>query len=101
MIIDKSLRVINHPILGIDKGRKTISIFFDGKKIKALKGDTIASALISNGILKFSVTRKNKEPRGYFCGIGLCTDCMMTVNGVRNVRTCITEVEENMKIERQ
>ena len=46
-------------------------------------------------------TAKNHEPRGIFCGIGQCTDCVMTVNGKPNVRTCITPVEDGMVIETQ
>ncbi|MFA6785534.1 MAG: (2Fe-2S)-binding protein, partial [Sphaerochaeta sp.] len=41
------------------------------------------------------------EPRGIYCGIGRCTDCVMKVNGIPNIRTCITPVEEGMVIESQ
>ncbi len=41
------------------------------------------------------------EPRGLFCAIGRCTDCVMTVDGVPNVRTCVTLVEGGMSIETQ
>ena len=95
------MRVFNHPILEPKKEEKMIELFFDGKKIKAYEGDTVASALIANGILKFRNTSRKGEPRGYFCGIGRCTDCMMTVNDVRNTRTCITKVDEHMVIESQ
>ena len=46
-------------------------------------------------------TLKKHEARGAFCGIGQCTDCVMIVNGQRNVRTCITPVAEGMVIETQ
>ena len=49
----------------------------------------------------YRYTHKKREPRGIFCGIGQCTDCVMKVNGVPNVRTCITPVEEGMIIETQ
>jgi predicted molibdopterin-dependent oxidoreductase YjgC len=47
------------------------------------------------------ITEKRKEPRGLFCAIGHCTDCVMTVDGETNVRTCITPVKEGMRIETQ
>ena len=51
------------------------------------------------------VTAQNFVPvvdgRGIFCGIGQCTDCMMVVNGIPNVRTCITPVEDGMTVETQ
>ena len=95
------MRIIKHPILGPLKKTKEVNITVDGKTIKAFEGEPIASALIAVGILAFRKTIKKESPRGYFCGIGRCTDCMMIVDGVRNVRTCITPVKEGMKIETQ
>lgn len=95
------LRINNHPILGLPKERKLITIEIDGQKIEALEGEPIAAALWNAGIRDFRYTRKRKEPRGFFCAIGLCTDCKMIVNGIPNVRTCITLVQDGMKIQRQ
>jgi predicted molibdopterin-dependent oxidoreductase YjgC len=94
-------RISDHPILGHEKPRKTMTIQVNGQPIEAKEGEPIASALIAAGIMTFRTTRIRKEPRGYFCGIGLCSDCMMTVNSVPNIRTCITPVEEGMSIETQ
>lgn len=95
------MRIIDHPILGLIKKRKKVNIEIDGKKIDAYEGEPIAAALWNAGIKNFRYTRKRKEPRGFFCGIGLCTDCKMIVNGIHNVRTCITLVQDGMKIRRQ
>ncbi len=95
------MRIKNHPILGLQKERKKINIEVDGEKIEAYEGETIAAALWAAGIRDFRYTTKRKEPRGYFCGIGLCTDCKMIVNGVPNIRTCVTLVQDGMKIKRQ
>ncbi len=95
------MRIKNHPILGLPKEKKKISIEVDGKKMDAYEGEPIAAVLWAAGIRDFRYTRKRKEPRGYFCGIGLCTDCKMIVNGVPNVRTCVTLVQDGMKITRQ
>jgi predicted molibdopterin-dependent oxidoreductase YjgC len=95
------LRILKHPILGPLKKKKEVTISVDEKTIKAIEGEPIASALIAMGIINFRTTIKKESPRGYFCGIGKCTDCMMIVNGVRNVRTCITPVKEGMRIETQ
>jgi predicted molibdopterin-dependent oxidoreductase YjgC len=61
----------------------------------------IAAALLAAGIRVHRYTTKRREPRGIFCGIGQCTDCVMVVNGVPNVRTCVTQVEKGMVIETQ
>lgn len=95
------MRITIHPILGLLEERKKITIEIDGQKIEALEGEPIAAALWNAGIRDFRYTRKRKEPRGFFCGIGLCTDCKMIVNGIPNIRTCVTLVEKGMKIQRQ
>ena len=95
------MRVTEHPILGSAPERKTITIFFDGKPLPALEDEPVAAALLSAGIRVFRKTRKRGESRGVFCAIGRCTDCMMTVDGVPNVRTCVTPVREGMKIQTQ
>lgn len=94
-------RVEKHPILGEMPGRDTIEIYVDGKPYTALAGEMIAAALLANGIKTFRFTRRNHKPRGIYCGIGRCTDCIMTVDGVPNVRTCVTAVQEGMRIETQ
>lgn len=94
-------RVIDHPILGAVDKKKKVKITVDGKEIWAKEGEMIAAALLANGIRIHRYTVKNKEPRGIYCGIGQCTDCVMIVNGKPNVRTCITPVEPGMVIETQ
>ena len=95
------MRIINHPILGKETERKEIEIVVDGKKIKAFEGEMIASALIASGIKVLRFTSKKEEPRGLFCAIGRCTDCVMEVNGLSNVRTCITPVRDKMVVNTQ
>jgi len=94
-------RIEHHPILEDLPAIETVGIIVDGRNVRAGKGEMIAAALLAEGIHTFRTTTRRKEPRGIFCGIGRCTDCIMTVNGVPNVRTCITPVEEGMVIETQ
>jgi predicted molibdopterin-dependent oxidoreductase YjgC len=68
----------------------------DGQPILAYEGETIAVALIAAGHRAFRHTAKG-EPRGVFCGIGMCFDCMINVDG-RNVRACLTPVREGMVV---
>ncbi|GGP65226.1 hypothetical protein GCM10010278_48070 [Streptomyces melanogenes] len=62
---------------------------FDGRTITALPGQSIAAALWAAGILSWRTTRAGGEPRGAFCGIGACYDCLATVNGRPNQRACL------------
>jgi len=95
------MRVEKHPILGDDKRERDASIVVDGKKVSAVTGEPIAAALLAAGIRKFRVTPRFGNPRGLFCGIGRCTDCVMTVDGRPNVRTCVTPVKDGMIVETQ
>lgn len=94
------MRIKQHPILDDDEKVEEVTIYFEGQPLKAHKGDTVAAVLTSYGIRDFRYTRKAHEPRGIYCAIGRCTDCMMTINGKANVRSCITSVEDGMKVER-
>jgi len=78
-----------------------VNIYVDGKEILAVEGEPIAATLLAEGIAIFRYTPKLREPRGLFCGIGKCTDCMMIVDGRPNVRTCITPVTSGMRVETQ
>lgn len=90
-------RIQQHPILSIEE-QTVVHITVDGKPLEAQEGDTIAAALMANGIRTFRHTHRFHEPRGIFCGIGQCTDCIMEVDGKPNVKTCITRVREGMVI---
>ncbi|MFE7777264.1 (2Fe-2S)-binding protein [Streptomyces sp. NPDC057445] len=64
-------------------------ITFDGLPVSALPGQSVAAALWSAGILAWRTTRDRGAPRGAFCGIGSCYDCLATVNGRPNQRACM------------
>jgi predicted molibdopterin-dependent oxidoreductase YjgC len=95
------MRILQHPILGPLDDKPPVLIEVDGELIPAREGEPIAAAIIAAGRLKLRHTRKSGEPRGVFCGIGRCTDCVMTVDGQANVRTCVTPVKAGMKITTQ
>jgi len=95
------MRIRNHPIIGKIKRGPKMRFFFNGKKVVAYGGETIATALHAAGIKVLRRTEKLNSPRGIYCAIGQCTDCMMVVDGLPNVRTCITTVRDGMKVEIQ
>ena len=90
----------DHPILQFSHG-KELAFNFQGKTIKSYEGETVAMALYRTGIDIFSESPKLQRPRGMFCAIGKCSSCMMRVNGIPNVRTCILPVKEGMVVEKQ
>ena len=69
--------------------------------MKAYENETVAAALYANGMRIFSRSMKYHRPRGFFCGIGRCSACMMTVDGIPNVRTCMVNARDGMQVKRQ
>jgi predicted molibdopterin-dependent oxidoreductase YjgC len=79
-------------------GRPTLTITFDGREITAEAGQSIAAALIAAGIRSWRTTRVEGAPRGAFCGIGICFDCLAEVNGTPGVRACLTEAHDGDQV---
>lgn len=94
------MRLENHPILNFTRG-KEIYFTFDGERIKAYEGETIAAALHASGIIKYNTSPKLHRPRGLFCAVGHCSSCLMTVDGIPNVRICVTDAKEGMIVQSQ
>ena len=74
---------------------------FEGQAISAYPGETIGAALMAAGILTFRTTRRQGRPRGLFCGIGICFDCLVVVDGVPNQQACIVAARPDMRIQVQ
>jgi predicted molibdopterin-dependent oxidoreductase YjgC len=75
----------------------TISLEIDGMVVNAAAGDTIATVLLAHGVQVFGYDERH-QPRGIFCGMGVCFDCLVTVDGIADVRACMTLAEEGMRI---
>lgn len=63
----------------------------------AIEGETVAAALTAAGITALRRAR-NGEPRGVFCGMGVCYECLVTVDGGRAQRACMTKVRDGMAV---
>lgn len=94
-------RITEHPVLGTPEKGQLVSFMFDGKEMRGYEGEPVAAALRAEGVLKHRETARLHKPRGIFCAIGRCTDCVMVVDGVPNTRTCITPLKAGMKVETQ
>jgi aerobic-type carbon monoxide dehydrogenase small subunit (CoxS/CutS family) len=85
---------------GLERGR-SVTIIVDGAPVSAFEGETIGAALLAAGKRVLRTTARLGAPRGLYCGMGVCFECVMTVDGRPNVRTCQTPVREGMRIETQ
>ncbi len=96
------MRLEEHPVIDFSRRRgRKVTIYFEGQPIEAYEGEPIAEALHAAGIRVLNYAPKTGRARGLFCAIGKCSSCLMKVNGIPNVRTCITLVEDGMNVERQ
>ncbi len=75
-----------------------ITVHVDGRPVAAFAGETVAAVLLDEGIRVFRHTPKRGEPRGIYCGMGICYECLVTVDGVPDVRACVTTVAPGMAI---
>ncbi len=72
---------------------------FNGRTLHAVPGQSAGAALTAAGLRSWRSTRKHGRPRGLFCGIGICFDCLITVNGHPNRRACLVTVRDGMRLE--
>lgn len=75
-----------------------MQIFIDGQPQQVAAGTTVAAALIASGKVAWRTTREGAA-RGMFCGIGVCFDCLVTLNDVRDVRACLVEVRAGDRVD--
>ncbi|MFC4907199.1 (2Fe-2S)-binding protein [Actinomadura gamaensis] len=70
-----------------------VQITVDGEPVAGTAGQTVAGVLLAAGRRAWR-TAPSGAPRGVFCGIGVCFDCLVTVNGERDVRACRRRVRD-------
>src|SRR5205823_9781422 len=93
-------RLPDHPAQLVDHSRP-IRFRYEGREIEAYAGETIAAALYASGQRIFSRSFKYHRPRGLMCVAGRCPNCLMNVDGVPNVRTCVTPVTAGCRVRPQ
>lgn len=94
-------RIAEHPVLGTYSKGKKVYFTHNGQRLEGYEGEPIAAALKAAGVEIHRYTAKGHKPRGMFCAIGRCTDCVMIVDGQPNVRTCVTPLREGMRVDTQ
>jgi len=80
-----------------DHREESITIQVNGETLSARTGQTVAAALLAAGQHVFRHTPTG-APRGIFCGMGICFDCLVTVDGLADQRACITPVRQGMRV---
>src|SRR5512134_1026881 len=76
------------------------SLRFERRDVPVRDGDSIASALYRDGVRTFTRSLKYHRRRSLYCGTGECPNCLVTVDGVPGVRSCVTPARNGMRVER-
>ena len=84
-----------------DDARAPVEVFVDGRSVAAREGDTVSAALLASGLDVRRATAVSGAPRLPYCMMGVCFDCLVTVDGVGNRQGCLVPVSPGMKIEVQ
>jgi predicted molibdopterin-dependent oxidoreductase YjgC len=84
-----------------DDARAPVEIFVDGVSVRARTGDTVSAALLTSGLDARRATAVSGAPRLPYCMMGVCFDCLVTIDGVGNRQGCLVPVSPGMKIEVQ
>ncbi len=74
-------------------------LVIDGRPVTAAPGDTVATALLLAGVGPFRRTMKSAAPRAPYCGMGVCFECLVTIDGVGNLQACLEPVRDGMVVE--
>ena len=77
---------------------KEIEFYFNDKKLIGHEGEPIAASLLANGIKTIRKCEVTGESRGIFCGIGHCYECRADVDGIANIRTCLTPNRQGIRV---
>ena len=81
--------------------RKRVSVTIDDQPVKVPEGETVAAALLAQGLRSTRRTPVSGAPRAPFCLMGVCYECLVVIDGRANQRACMERVREGMRIECQ
>lgn len=74
---------------------------FDGRDVPFHEGQTVGAALWAAGVRSWRTTRHQGRPRGLFCGIGVCFDCLVTADGRADERACVLPAADGLDVRTQ
>ena len=94
-------RIERHPLRETVPARPVVTFTFDGVPIEAREGEPIAAALLAAGIRVLRTMPRSGEARGGYCMVGRCPDCAVVVDGIPNIRSCVTPVADGLQVRTQ
>lgn len=88
-------------LLRIREPAEMVTFSFDGRHVTAARGDTLAAALLAAGVHTFRESVVGGEPRAPYCLMGVCFECLVTIDGVQNRQACMVPVRQGMAVNTQ
>ncbi len=85
----------------LDPGGASVRFRFEGRELRAPEGMNLAAALLLNGVLDFRESPVTGTPRGPFCMMGACFECLVAIDGKPDRQACMVAVAEGMEVRRQ
>jgi NADH dehydrogenase/NADH:ubiquinone oxidoreductase subunit G len=90
-----------HQVLGPLPPADAVTFSFDGQTVTGRAGEPVVAALLAAGFRVFRTMPRFGDPRGGYCMVGRCADCLVVVDGAPNVRACVTPVQPGMRVQTQ
>ncbi len=85
----------------VEPDRAGVRLMVDGRAVTAAPGDSVAAALLATGVVACRTTPVSGAPRAPYCMMGVCFDCLVTIDGVGSRQACLTGVRDGMVVETQ
>jgi D-hydroxyproline dehydrogenase subunit gamma len=85
----------------LDDAGATLTFKVDGKPVRARPGDTVAAAMLAADMDHCRTSPVSETPRAPYCLMGVCFDCLVTIDGIGNRQGCLVPVSEGMEVETQ
>jgi len=81
----------------LQRGAK-VTISVDGRMIEAHRGEMLAAALMAGGVVRLRESPNTGSPRGAFCLMGVCQECLIKIDGKLR-QACLTTVTEGLEVQ--
>jgi D-hydroxyproline dehydrogenase subunit gamma len=81
--------------------RPALRLFVDGEPVAAAEGDSVAATMLGAGILACRSTPVSGAPRAPYCLMGVCFECLVTIDGVGSRQACLVAARDGMRVETQ
>lgn len=92
------MKLIDLRLASIER-RKPVTLMVNGRQVNAYEGEPLYAALLAAGYRQLRKSVSGKESRGFFCGMGVCYECLVTVDNKERQRACLMEVYDGMRVE--